>query len=190
MSRSDMQVSSSTQDPGNPAAFIFITGNAASGSNYGVELSSAYTLDNDWKIFATASGLRTQFNSYRYVDKYTGELHVLDGRAQPHAPGYQFSLGLDWHREGWMARVDVSGKGSFYFETSSNESAHAYQLVNAKLGFEDKSWAVYGWVRNALDKRYETRGFYFGDEPPNFDAKRYVQNGNPRQLGVTMSLKY
>jgi len=45
-------------------------------------------------------------------------------------------------------------------------------------------------VRNALDKRYETRGFYFGDEPPNFDAKRYIQNGDPRQAGVTVSLKY
>jgi len=190
MSRKNMQVSSSMQDPGNPAAFIFITGNAASGENYGAEFSGSYKLNSQWKLFGTASWLRTQFNRYQYVDKYTGELHVLDGRAQPHAPSYQFSLGLDWHRNGWMARVDLSGKAAFYFETSSNESSHAYQLVNVKAGFQDSKWSIYGWVRNAFDKRYETRGFFFGDEPPNFDPKRYIQNGDPRQIGVTLSLKY
>jgi iron complex outermembrane receptor protein len=190
MARKDMQVSSSMQDPGNPAAFIFITGNAASGKNYGAEFTSSLIINDNWKVFGTASWLHSQFDHYQYVDKYTGELHVLDGRQQPHAPSYQFSLGLDWHRSGWMARVDVSGKSSFYFETSSDEASHAYQLVNAKLGYEESKWSIHGWIRNALDKRYETRGFFFGDEPPNFDAKRYIQNGDPRQIGVTVSLKY
>ena len=190
MSRPNMQVSSSMQDPGNPAKFVFLTLNAARGENYGVEFSGSYKLNTDWNVFGTASWLHTDFIHYQYIDKYTGELHVLDGRAQPHAPSYQFSLGLDWHHAGWMARVDISGKGSFYFETSSNESSSAHQLVNAKIGYDQARWSIYGWVRNALDKRYETRGFYFGDEPPNFDAKRYIQNGDPRQAGVTVSLKY
>ncbi|MES1195647.1 MAG: TonB-dependent receptor [Steroidobacter sp.] len=190
MSRQHMQVTSSMQDPGNPAKFIFLTLNAVRGENFGAEFSSSYQLSNDWKIFGTASLLHTDFIHYQYVDKYTGELHVLDGRAQPHAPGYQFSLGLDWHHSGWMARVDMSGKGSFYFETSSNETSSAYQLMNAKFGFEDAHWSIYGWVRNAFDKRYATRGFFFGNEPPDFIPKRYIQNGDPRQAGVTMSLKY
>jgi len=190
MSRRNMQVTSSIQDPGNPAAFIFITNNAARGENYGVEFSGSVKLNDQLKLFGTTSLLHADFLHYQYVDPYTSELHILDGRAQPHAPDYQFSLGADWHRAGWMARVDISGKGSFYFETSSNESSHAYQLVNAKTGFEDRNWALYGWVRNALDKRYETRGFYFGNEPPDFTPKRYVQNGDPRQVGVTLSLNY
>ncbi len=190
MSRQHMQVKSSMQDPGNPAKFIFLTLNAARGENYGAELSTSYQLNSDWKLFGTASWLRTDFIHYQYVDKNTNELHVLDGRAQAHAPSYQFSLGLDWHHAGWMARVDMSGKGSFYFETSSNETSSAYQLFNVKLGYEQARWAMYGWVRNALDTRYATRGFFFGNEPPDFNPKRYIQNGDPRQAGVTVSLKY
>jgi iron complex outermembrane receptor protein len=191
MSRRNMQVSSSMQDPGNPAKFIFITDNAAHGENYGVESSATYRLASQWKVFGTASWLRARFIDYQYVDKYTGELHVLDGRAQAHAPSYQFSLGADWHHpSGWMGRVDVTGKGSFYFETSSNQTASAYQLVNAKLGYQHQQWAAYLWARNLLDKRYATRGFFFGNEPPDFTPKLYVQNGDPRQVGVTASWNF
>lgn len=190
MTRRDMQVSSSMQDPGNPAAFVFITGNAARGENYGAEFSSSYRVNGDWKIVGTASWLRTRFIDYQYVDQYTGELHVLNGRAQPHAPAYQFSLGVDWHHAGWMARVDLTGKDSFYFETSSNETSSAYQLVNAKIGYEQPHWAMYAWVNNVFDKRYATRGFFFGNEPPDFTPKLYIQNGDPRQAGVTVRLKY
>jgi iron complex outermembrane recepter protein len=191
MARRNMQVSSSMQDPGNPAKFIFITGNAARGENYGAELSATYRLAPQWTMFATSSLLQTRFIDYQYVDQYSGELHVLNGRAQAHAPSYQFSLGTEWHHPaGWVARVDVTGKGSFYFETSSNESSSAYQLVNVKFGLEQRRWAAYAWVRNLFDTSYATRGFYFGNEPPDFNAKRYVQNGDPRQLGVSATFNF
>jgi len=191
MSRRDMQVSSSMQDPGNPAKFIFITDNAARGENYGVEASAAYRLTKQWKVFGTASWLHARFINYQYVDQYTDELHVLDGRAQAHAPNYQFSLGAEWHdATGWMSRVDVTGKGSFYFETSSNEKSSAYQLVNVKIGREQQHWSAYVWARNLFDKRYATRGFFFGNEPPEFTSKLYIQNGDPRQVGVTASWNF
>lgn len=191
MSRRNMQVSSSMQDPSNPASFIFITGNAARGENYGIEASGAYRLSMQWKLFGTASWLHTRFIDYQYVDSYTQELHVLDGRAQAHAPSYQFSLGADWHHpSGWMGRVDVTGKGSFYFETSSNAASSAYQLVNLKAGFEQRHWAAYAWAHNLFDRRYATRGFFFGDEPPDLTPKLYIQNGDPRQVGVTATLNF
>jgi hypothetical protein len=42
------------------------------------------------------------------------------------------------------------------------------------------------WSRNLFDAAYATRGFYFGNEPPNFDNKLYIQNGDPRQFGVSV----
>lgn len=191
MRRTSQQVSSSIQDPGNPAAFVFIVGNAARGENYGLESSATYQASERWGVFGTASLLRTRFIDYQYVDTYTGELHNLDGREQAHAPRYQFSIGTQWHHpSGWMARVDVTGKAGFYFETSSNEASSAYQLVNAKLGYEHKQWAAYVWGGNLFDRRYAVRGFFFGNEPPDFTAKRYIQNGDPRQIGVTASWKF
>jgi hypothetical protein len=31
------------------------------------------------------------------------------------------------------------------------------------------------------------RGFYFGNEPPDFPNKLYVQRGDPRAFGLTVS---
>jgi outer membrane receptor protein involved in Fe transport len=187
MRRASQQVSSSMQDPGNPSKFIFIVGNAARGENYGLEASATYQLAEPWSLSGSLSALRTRFIDYRYVDTFTGELHNLDGRAQAHAPGYQFSLSADWHHpSGWMARVDVTGKGSFYFETSSNQASSAYQLLNARFGYERQQWSAYLWASNLLNRSYAVRGFFFGNEPPEFINKLYLQHGDPRQVGLTV----
>ena len=39
--------------------------------------------------------------------------------------------------------------------------------------------------RNVFDEDYAVRGFFFGNEPPLFEDKRYVQLGEPQQFGVT-----
>jgi hypothetical protein len=42
-------------------------------------------------------------------------------------------------------------------------------------------------MRNALDEKYATHGFYFNLEPPDYPAKLYLQAGDPRQLGMRVS---
>ena len=34
------------------------------------------------------------------------------------------------------------------------------------------------------------RGFYFGNEPPEFTDKRYVQSGDPRHAGITVTYTF
>ena len=46
------------------------------------------------------------------------------------------------------------------------------------------------WGRNLLDKNYTVRGFYFGDEPPDFNNKLYVQLGEPRNWGVHLTVRF
>ncbi len=41
---------------------------------------------------------------------------------------------------------------------------------------------MYAWGRNVFDEDYTTRGFFFGNEPPDFTNKRYTQLGEPRQV--------
>ena len=43
-------------------------------------------------------------------------------------------------------------------------------------------------MRNALDSSWTQRGFFFGNEPPDYPDKLYVQPGDPRQLGVTLTI--
>ena len=79
---------------------------------------------------------------------------------------------------------------SFYYDTSHDERSTPYTLVNLKAGWEGRRWSAYAWMRNAFDEHYAMRGFFFGNEPPDFAPKRYVQAGDPRQAGVTVSWSF
>ena len=63
-------------------------------------------------------------------------------------------------------------------------------LVNARVGYEKDNWSVQFWTRNLFDRYYAVRGFYFGNEPPDFPATLYTRAGDPRQLGVTFDLRF
>ena len=89
---------------------------------------------------------------------------------------------------GPLARLDVTGTGSYYFDLPPNPTtSRAYGLANAKLGWEAKDWSTYLWGRNLLNKNYAVRGFYFGDVPPNFPSELYVQLGDPRTWGINFT---
>jgi outer membrane receptor protein involved in Fe transport len=183
MRRQDQQVSTSYQsDPTDPLTFVFITANAAKGENYGVESQWAWQPLRAWRFGANLGLLRA-----RYIDYARSDMN-LSGRDQPHAPRWQFSVSADWQGSaGLYAHADVNGKDAFYFSGSDDQRTDAYALVNLRAGWRSERWSVNAWVRNVFDQRYITRGFYFGNEPPDYAPKRYVDNGDPRQAGVSAS---
>ena len=113
-------------------------------------------------------------------------------RALPHAPPWQAAINATWRDpRGPYARLDVTGMGPFFYDLPPNWTrSSAYGLVNGKLGWETSRWEAYFWGRNLLDKNYTVRGFYFGDEPPDFPNKLYVQLGEPRNWGVHLTIRY
>jgi iron complex outermembrane receptor protein len=186
MRREKQQVSTSFQfDPQDPLTFVYYTDNAARGQAIGLEASAQWQATERWALSAALSLTRTEFIGYRFGDRN------LDGREWAHAPTWKYSLAAIWrHPAGWMGRVDVGGQDAFYFDTSNDQRSRPYALVNLRLGYEAASWSVHAWVRNAFDERYPVRGFYFGDEPPDFPEKLYVRLGDPRQAGVTVSFRF
>ncbi|HQR23572.1 MAG TPA: TonB-dependent receptor [Steroidobacteraceae bacterium] len=183
MWRVDEQVSASYQvDPGDPLSYVFYTSNAANGRNYGVEGSVAWRARPQWLFTATLGLLGSEYLNYHYGDRN------LDGREQAAAPPYQYSVSAQWGLErGWMARADVSGCASYYFDTSNDQKSNAYMLVNLKAGYVSDHWSVSAWVRNAFDEAYALRGFYFQLEPPDYPYKLYIQRGDPQLAGVTVT---
>jgi iron complex outermembrane recepter protein len=183
MKRSDMQVSTGVQlDPvGDPNSYFFYTDNASGGRNLGLESSVRWRLTSQIEVGGTLGLLRTRYYGYRPTGEDVG------ARDQAHAPRYQASLNATWrHPRGWMARVDVSAVDSFYFDVPPNPTrSDSYTLANFKAGYEADRWSVYAWGRNVFDRDYDVRGFFFGNEPPAFENKRYVQLGEPQQFGVT-----
>jgi iron complex outermembrane recepter protein len=86
--------------------------------------------------------------------------------------------------------LDFAGVDDFYFDTSNDEQAPARMLTNLKAGYSGDRWRAEVWIRNLFDRYYSQRGFFFALEPPDFIAKRYVQAGDPRQAGVTVTYTF
>ena len=183
MWRESQQVATSFQvDPGDPLSYVFYTDNAARGRNAGLESTLAWRPASSLMIGATLGLLHTEYVGYRYGER------ELDGRAQAHAPGWQYSLSAEWTSpRGWMARADLLGSDAFYFDASHDQKSDAYSLVNLKAGYAGDRWSAWLWGRNVFDERHAVRGFYFGLEPPDFANTLYVQRGDPRQFGVTLT---
>jgi outer membrane receptor protein involved in Fe transport len=113
------------------------------------------------------------------------------GDEQPHAPSYQYGLQAHWQSSrGPFARAEVTGVDAFAFSASHTERSVAYQLVNLTLGYRTERWSASLWGRNVFDERYYPRGFFFANEPPEWIDKRYVQNGDPRRFGVSLSFDF
>jgi outer membrane receptor protein involved in Fe transport len=184
--REDQQVATSFQlDPQDPLTFTYYTDNAARGRAYGLEAAGQWQATDRWTLAATLSLADTEYLGYRYAERN------LDGREWAHAPTWKYSLAATWrHPVGWMGRVDVSGQDAFYFDSSHDQRSRPYSLVNLRVGYETARWSIHAWLRNAFDERYPVRGFYFGNEPPDFTETLYVRLGDPRQSGVTASVNF
>jgi iron complex outermembrane recepter protein len=185
MRRQNMQVYLSEQlQQNNPLDYVFYTQNASNGENYGLEGEAAYRLDSRWQFSGSASLLRTRYLGVTGAFASLG----IDGRAQPFAPGYKLSAAVEYrHPAGWFARLDASALGSFYYYTSYALSSSAYNLENVRVGYNQGPWTTSLWVRNLFGARYAQQGFYFGLTPPNFPNQSFLQQGDPRQVGITVN---
>jgi iron complex outermembrane recepter protein len=173
-------------DPSNPNTFIFYTGNARSGYNYGLESTLAWQAAPALEIGGSLGLLQTLYRGFVQNDV------VLPDRALPHAPKWQAAVNATWRDpRGPYARIDITGMAAFYYDLPPNDTrSNPYGLVNGKLGWETGRYEVYLWGRNLLNKDYTVRGFYFGDEPPDFPNKLYTQLGEPRNFGVHFTARY
>jgi len=184
--RDNQQVRTSFQlIPGDPASFVFFTDNAAQGETTGFEADVRWLPSEAWELYLNVGLLDASFEKFQtpQVD--------LRGRGQAHAPKYTFALGGSYrHASGLFIRLDATARDAFYYDVSHDEKSQAYDLVNARLGYETASWSAQLWVRNLLDTEYAVRGFFFGNEPPDFPDTLYTRLGDPRQFGVTFDKRF
>jgi iron complex outermembrane recepter protein len=185
MRRQNMQVYLSEQlQQNNPLDYVFFTQNAAAGENYGLESEGSYRLGSRWQLSGSAALLHTRFLG---VGGVFSPLDI-DGRAQPFAPGYEVSAAIDYHNpSGLFVRLDSHAIDSFYYYTSDAQTSHSYHLENLRVGYQHGAWTTSLWVRNLFSVQYAQQGFYFGLIPPNFPNQSFLQLGDPRQIGLTIS---
>ncbi|MEW6995404.1 TonB-dependent receptor [Colwelliaceae bacterium MEBiC 14330] len=189
MDREDMQVNSSktiTREDGS-AEFISYLGNAASGSNYGIEIESGWQLNELVNIYGSLGLLETEFSDY-----INAEGQSLTGREQAHAPNYQFNFGIELQpTDNWLINLSVEGKDSFYFSDSHDQQSDSVTLLNASISYLQDNWQVKLWGRNLTDEEYANRGFYFGnDSRDGYTPKQYTQLSEPLVFGATFNYQF
>jgi outer membrane receptor protein involved in Fe transport len=184
--RNDQQVRLSFQlNQGDPTSFGFATINVPDSRSIGFETDLRWYPNDAWTIYANIGLLDATLGQFDQQDV------SLDGRRQAHAPNYTFAFGANYaHVSGIFLRLDVSARDEFYFDVSHDQKSDAYELVNARLGYEADNWGINLWAHNLLDEEYAVRGFYFGNEPPDFPPALYTRFGDPRQFGVTFEKRF
>ena len=179
--REDQQVLISTQvDPNDPNTFVYLTQNAAEGLNYGFEGSIDTQLNDALSLFLNLGYLETEIKNW-------ASRHDIEGREQAHAPKYSFSTGAEYYfQENTSFEINFIGKSGFYYSDSHNNKSDSYVLTNAALRHSVDNWVIDLWVQNLFDEYYSTRGFFFGNEAPDFIDTLYRRHGDPRHFGLSI----
>ena len=188
--RSDQQVKSSTgriRENGS-TEFIDFIGNAATGTNNGVEFEAVWYPTESLSFTSNFGVLDATFDSF-----INSENQDLAGRDQAHAPGYMAHLAANYSKGSWSVSVSIDAKDAFYFSDSHDVQSEAYEILNTNIGYSGENWRLSLWGRNLTDQDYAVRGFFFGefgnDPRKGYAPEPYVQFGEPRVVGISYEMQ-
>ena len=188
--RHEQQVKSSTGRirANGSTEFVDFIGNAAEGTNNGVEFEAVWTPSEQLGLTASLGLLDATFDSF-----VNSENQDLSGRDQAHAPGYMAHLAADYNLGAWSLSVSLDAKDEFYFSDSHNVQSDPYELLNLNLSYSGERWSLSFWGRNLTNQDYAVRGFFFGefgnDPRKGYAPEPYVQYGEPRMVGVSYEVQ-
>jgi iron complex outermembrane receptor protein len=146
--------------------------NAAEATSMGVEASLTYQITRGLNLFAGFSYNKTEFDEYN--DGFTD----YSGNKTTYSPNYNYTLGMKYRAEqGYYASADLSGYGDMYLDLDNEYKRPAYELVNAKIGYETEKYDIYLYAKNLFDRNYDMEGQYY---------KTYSQ---PREIGMSVTYR-
>lgn len=132
-----------------PLTYDFTVKNAGATTSYGMELDLAARIAEGLSTDASLGCTHATFDSYN------------DGRADysgndvPISPRFTAQVGLTYrHEDGFFARAEMQHFGKSYWDASNEGSRSAFQLVNARLGYEAENFEAYIYGKNIFGERY------------------------------------
>ena len=150
--------------------------NAATAKGYGVELEAAVKVLDGMTLNGSFGYNNTEF------DEFSDVLGDYDGNKNPFAPEYTYSLGGQYrHAIGFFARADLIGYGEMFFDKANKHSRGAYEIVNAKIGYEANSFDIYLYAKNLFDKEYNSYGYY---------GEFITVYSPPREIGAQLMYRF
>ncbi|MBE9484927.1 MAG: TonB-dependent receptor, partial [Bacteroidetes bacterium] len=170
MDISDMQV----QEAVSPIE-TYLT-NAATATGKGFELEIMAKVYKGLDIMAGYGYSDVEF------DEFKDMLGDYKGNTNPFAPKYSCNFGVQYrHKNGYYARADLIGYGKMYLDKANEYSRDAYEIVNAKIGYEAEHFDIYLYGKNLFDKEYNTEGYFGGS---------YTIYSEPREIGAKLVYRF
>lgn len=166
----DMQVN----EQASPAE-TYLT-NAATATGVGAELEVTAQVLDGLSLNASFGYNNTEF------DEFSDVLGDYEGNKNPFAPQYTYNLGGQYrHASGFYARADLIGYGEMFFDKANNYSRDAYEVVNAKIGYEANSFDIYLYAKNLFDKEYNSDEYY---------GEFITVYSPPREIGLQLVYRF
>lgn len=124
--------------------------------------------------------------------KKIGE-HDYSGKHLEVAPEYNYNLAVQYrHPLGYahtlFSRIELQGVGEYYYNFDNTVKEDAYEIVNAKLGYEGELGGYrvdfYVWVKNMFDKAYYVSAW--GSEQMGWFGRRAA----PQTVGASLVCRF
>lgn len=161
------------------------TSNAAKAKSKGVEIEASYKVTNALTFFANFGYNDTKFkdfkeNTYDQAGNITGTADY-DGNKNIYSPDYNYNIGAVYRNSwGLFARADLSGFGKTYTDKENTNKIPNYEVVDAKIGYEAKSYEIYLYANNLFDKEHNIRGY----------ENSFINYSTPREFGVEFAYRF
>ncbi|MDG4811422.1 TonB-dependent receptor [Hydrogenovibrio sp. 3SP14C1] len=135
--------------------------NAGKTQKRGAEVSASYRLTPSVTVGGSAA-----WQNYEYLE-YADSGNDYSGNNVRFIPEQQYNAFVGYQSNGWQARMEALGFGSYYIDDANTEKYDGYHMVsNMMLGYEMKKHKLQLNVNNVFDMRYaeevskDTRGTY------------------------------
>jgi len=189
--RIDQQLSiSAQQNASDPNSFYYFTTNSeGKGFSRGVEIDFNAKISNRLSLKTALAYLDTWTNKFSYTTS-NNNVQSGGGREAAMAPKISSSATLTYKHNLLFITLSQNYKDEYYYSDSHDQKSVPYSLLNLTLGKSFGKTTATIWIRNAMDERYTTRGFYFGLIPPTYPDELWKSYGDPRQIGVTIDYTF
>jgi len=189
--RIDQQLSiSAQQNASDPNSFYYFTTNSGGkGFSRGVEIDFNAKISNRLSLKTALAYLDTWTNKFSYTTS-NNNVQSGGGREAAMAPKISSSATLTYKHNLLFITLSQNYKDEYYYSDSHDQKSVPYSLLNLTLGKSFGKTTATIWIRNAMDERYTTRGFYFKLIPPTYPDELWKSYGDPRQIGVTIDYTF
>ena len=150
--------------------------NVAKATSKGFEIGLNAKLTDTLDFFGSYGYTDAKFDNYKdNTGDYSGNKNIF-------APPYNYNIGIQYRSEqGYFARANLNGYGETYFDKENKNKRDAYNLVNAKIGYEEESFDFYVYGKNIFNKEYNSVNMFNGGG---------VIYSQPREVGVQLAYRF